>query len=170
MQSVFFLREALGPGIDLELPIHYGDFVFLMRIAERWDVGVVAEPLVSVRRHAAQASSALTLSRGISMRSSILRSYVEELAKRRPRECTLRAELEASLEFSHRTGMLWGWVSAPDDAEARACAAGLGNTLVDSAIAVVLRGIDRVAPAASYRRGGLQEAARRLANGPILRF
>ncbi len=43
MQSIFYRRSALPPGgIDLALPIHYGDFVLLMRIAETHDVGLAA--------------------------------------------------------------------------------------------------------------------------------
>lgn len=166
MQSIFYRRGALGPeGIDLRLPIHYGDFVLLMRMAERWDVGLVAEPLCKVRKHAAQASSSMALSRGMKMRTEVLSAYIDELAMRRPASKLLVTELRASLGLAHRTGLLWGWVTAGDGAEARACAEALGRSPLDSAVGLALRGVDRFAPPASLGRTALVSAARRLANG-----
>ena len=170
MQSIFYRRAALpAGGIDTRLPIHYGDFVFLMRMAESWDVGLVAESLVQVRRHAAQASSSMTLSRGIALRTEVLGAYVDELAARRPHARGLVAELRAGLALSHRTGLVWGWLSARDPEEARACARGLGSGPLDVALGAVLRGLGAIAPASGARRERLAAAARRLVNRQPLR-
>ncbi|HEY8078542.1 MAG TPA: glycosyltransferase family 2 protein, partial [Labilithrix sp.] len=117
MQSIFYRRVALGPeGIDPKLSLHWGDFVVLMRIAETWDVGLLEEPLVHVRRHAAQASAAHAVSRGMEMRREMLERYVDELAERHPADAIFIRELRARIAVAHRTGMLWGWVVAGDDA------------------------------------------------------
>ncbi|OJY29713.1 MAG: hypothetical protein BGO98_48710 [Myxococcales bacterium 68-20] len=166
MQSIVYRRSAIDPdGFDLSLPIHYGDFVLLMRMAERCDVGLVAEPLVQVRRHAAQASSALPLSRGMALRREVLGRYLDELAARWPDEKGLLRELRASLTLAHRTGSLWGWVSAGDAKEAAACVEGLGQTPIDVMLALAARTVDRVAPPTSARRRALVAAALRVANG-----
>lgn len=165
MQSIFYRRAALGAeGIDLSLPIHFGDFVLLMRMAERWDVGLLDGLLVRVRRHAQQASSSMALSRGMELRREVLASYVDELAMRWPDERRFLRELQVRLAFAHQTGCLWGWVSAPDEREARACAEALGRTPVATAMRAALRAVDRVAPPSSKGRAALAAAARRLAN------
>jgi len=164
MQSVFFRRAALSPsGIDEDLSPYYGDYVVLMRMAESWDVGLVAESLVKVRRHAAQASAGFPFSRGMRMRADVLRAYVDELAARRPTDKALVTELRASVALAHRTGLLWGWASAQDIVEARACIDGLGSTVIDVAVGAVLRGIDRIAPPATDNRRRLSNGMRRVA-------
>lgn len=145
MPGVVFRTAALDPGgFDPEITIHFGDFVVLARIAERHDVALCAERLMSIRRHSGQASLSMPLSRAIQVRTEVLSAYLDEYAGRWPEDRDFVKKLRRRLELLHRVGLGWGWLSAPDSGEAAACASALGDTLVDRGARLAMTGADRL--------------------------
>jgi glycosyltransferase involved in cell wall biosynthesis len=135
MQGLMFRRSAFPTeGFDESLPIHFGDFVLLMRAAEDGGLVVVEETLIQVRRHAAQASVSLGLSKGIAMRTEVLLAYLDELVSRRPELGRRIAQLRRRVMLGHRTGLVWGWVASDDDRERTACLDALGCSVIAGAL------------------------------------
>lgn len=154
MPGLVFRRRAFGPdGFDESLPIHFGDFVLLMRAAE--DGGMVAceEPVVQIRRHAGQAS-AMPLSRSIRMRTDLMQRYLDEYAARHAGELPMVERLRRRVAFAHRAAMLWGWVSAEQGEERDACLDALGAGAPEASLRHALRWVDRrgLRPAGLGRR------------------
>jgi GT2 family glycosyltransferase len=135
MPGLVFRRDALGAqGFDASLPIHFGDFVLLMRAAEAGGMVVVEEPLIRIRRHQAQASVSMPLSEGIALRTRVLTDYLEEFSSRHPEHALLIARLRRRTAFLHRLGEVWGWLSSEDPREGQACLAALGETSADTMV------------------------------------
>jgi GT2 family glycosyltransferase len=142
MSGLVFRRSAFGPGgFDETLPIHYGDFVLLLRAAEDGGLVVDTAPLMAIRRHAGQAS-ATSLSRMIPLRTELLLDYLDEFLTRHPAEGALVARMRRRVELSHRIAMVWGWVNNEDHAEREACLETLGERPLDTALRQVLRWVD----------------------------
>lgn len=143
MSGIVYRRDALPEGFDETIPINWGDFVLLMRIAERFDVAVHDEPLVQVRRHREQASS-IPCSKSIPMRTEVLRSYVREYRSRWPGDQDFAARLERHVPRAHRLGLIWGWLSAKDESEATECLAGLDANVFDAGARFALAQLGRL--------------------------
>tara|TARA_B100000586_G_scaffold236603_1_gene187499 strand:- start:431 stop:1204 length:774 start_codon:yes stop_codon:yes gene_type:complete len=119
--ALVFRREVVkASGFDERCPIHWGDFTILMRIAEQWDVAVVAESLFSWRSHE-QNSSRMAFSQSIPLRTSVLRDYCSEYALRHPEDLEFINRLISLVDRGHSRGLLWGWLVASNDAESRMC-------------------------------------------------
>ena len=119
--ALVFRREVVKTrGFDERCPIHWGDFTILMRIAEQWDVAVVADPLFSWREHE-QNSSKLPFSQSIPLRPHVLHDYCSEYAVRHPEDLEFLNRLRSFVDRGHNRGLLWGWLVASDDTESRAC-------------------------------------------------
>ena len=161
MQSVGYRMTALAPdGIDERISPHWGDFVLMMRMAERHDVGLIAEPLFTMRQHAAQysvtdfregghrnkdGSNAAWLKADVfGGRARMLRAYYDEYVQRWPNDAEFARVLERALKRSTRTGSIWGWMLANDEADASACLDILGGSGVDNELQALLRKIDRL--------------------------
>lgn len=143
MPGLVFRRRAFGPeGFDEKLPIHFGDFVLLMRAAEEGGMVAVARPVVRIRTHSGQASG-LPRSQSIPMRTEVLSAYLDEYAARYPEQRALVAELRGRVALTHRAGVLWGWVVAPDDRERRACLESLGDAQLDVVVRRMLTWAER---------------------------
>ena len=142
MPGLVFRRDVLGDGFDTKLPIHFGDFVLLMRIAETNDLAMVAEPLVHIRRHSAQASQSMPMSRAVALRSEVLKDYVDEFLKRHPAEVARASDYRKRIEVLHRVGMLWGWFAAKDHEEAEACLELLGDRALDRTVSRALGAVE----------------------------
>ncbi len=138
MPGLVFRRRVLGDGFDTGLPIHWGDFVLLMQYAEVGEIGVIAEPLVRIRRHQAQASQGVPLSRSIPIRTRVLDEYLCSYATRFPEDVQLVKALRRRVQRLHRVHLLWGWANAPTKAESLACLEALGDEPVDRVSARVL--------------------------------
>lgn len=142
MPGLVFRRSAFGAdGFDESLPIHFGDFVLLMRAAETGGMVAVEECVVKIRRHPGQASM-MPLSKSIALRSELMTSYLEEFAARHPDQSGLVSKLRGRVALSHRVGMVWGWTVAEDDRERRACVETLGDGAVDQVLRRVLAWAD----------------------------
>lgn len=140
MPSIFYRKSAIPTeGLDTGLSMHFGDFVFLMRMAENGGIGIVGAELVRIRKHDDQASGGAPMSEQIPFRTQILSSYCDEFAHRYPDKDTLVAGMRAAGALGHRTSLLWGWMIAANDAEASSCVEGLKDGLVDRAIGTSLR-------------------------------
>jgi len=138
MPGLVFRKSALGDGFDTQLPIHFGDFVLLMRLAEAHDVAMISECHVHIRRHTAQASQSMPMSRAVALRTEVMRDYVEEYARRHPHEVKKVGEFRRRIAQLHRIGMVWGWFSAKAPNEAVACIDGLGDNAVDRTMSKAL--------------------------------
>lgn len=142
MPGLVFRRDALPEsGFDESLPIHFGDFVLLMRAAERRGMVAVAEPVTRIRLHPGQAS-ALARSRSIPMRTEVLEAYLHELAERQPEQRPLVEELHRRVALAHRAGLVWGWALADDERERSACLRALGDRLYDRGLRAALGWVD----------------------------
>jgi glycosyltransferase involved in cell wall biosynthesis len=145
MPAIFYRRSALpAEGLDTSLSMHFGDFVFLMRMAENGGIGVIASQLVRVRKHADQASRGMTMSEQVPLRTRTLASYCDEFASRHPDQGKLVARMRAANAFSHRTSLLWGWMIAEGDAEASSCIECLTDGFADRALGVSLRALSNL--------------------------
>lgn len=143
MPGLVFRRDAFGAGgFDESLPIHFGDFVLLMRAAEEGGMVAVAEPVLRVRMHPGQAS-ALPRSRSIAMRTEVLSRFLGEYASRHPDEQRLVEELRRRVALTHRAGLVWGWVIGNEDAERHACLESLGDAPLDGALRRALSWVGR---------------------------
>jgi glycosyltransferase involved in cell wall biosynthesis len=154
MQGIFYRRRAFpAGGLDTTLSLHFGDFVFLMRMAEVADVGAIAPDLVRVRRHSGQASASVPMREQMLLRTRLLSAYCDEFATRHPRETALVRRMRRASRLAHRTGLAWSWLVASDEREAAACADALGSRVVDRSLRAVLHrlshaGLRRRTPAA----------------------
>lgn len=125
MQTVFFRRTVFPEGgFDTTVSRFFGDFILLMRMAESWRVGFLAEPLVRVRLHPGQASL-MSLGDSVPMRTKIFLSYIEELRERRsPLDTRL---FERQVKRLHVLHLGWGWLAASGAQEAHTCAREIGS-------------------------------------------
>lgn len=166
MPGIVFRREAIAAGFDESLPIHFGDFTLLMRLAERHQVGLLSAPLIQIRRHEAQASVAMPLSKSLPLRMEVFSSYLDEVEARAVLSPTEVARLRRRVDLQERLALAFGWYLAGDDEEVAACARRLarGSKLLDGG----LRLLDRSGARAGARKLDLAGVARRLA--PKLRL
>lgn len=141
MPGLVYRRDILGDGFDTKIPIHWGDFVLLMQYAEQADIGIVKEPVLRMRRHAAQASNQMTLSESAPMRTRILLEYLDGYVKRFPDDQAMVRKLRRRLLLVERVTLVWGWVCAPSPDESEACLSALPNGPLDRALATSLRGV-----------------------------
>lgn len=119
--SLVFRRVALGDGgFDERLPMNWGDFTVTMRIAERWDVGVVSDRLYNWRVHG-QNSSKIPLSRALALRTIVLGDYLAEYLSRHPDEKPFVERLRSLSRRDLLRSLVWAWLVAPDESEASAC-------------------------------------------------
>lgn len=140
MQSVFYRRSALpAEGIDTRLSPHFGDLVFLMRMAESGDVGAIARDLVRVRRHAGQTSGGIPMSVQIPLRTRTIAAYCSEFRQRHPGASALAAVMHRANRLAHRAWIGWSWLRAEDEAEALSCATEFGRHFPDRVVCFALK-------------------------------
>ena len=155
--GLVFRREALPPaGFDENLPINWGDFTVLMRMAERWEVAVLRDTLYSWRVHGRNSSN-IALSAAIPMRTSVLLDYCREYTERHPGDEAFVHRLEWHVRRGVFRSLIWGWVAAPDAEEGRACRLLLQGSS-HSLTASVLRALEFVGVTVSCRRAVLPAA------------
>ncbi len=166
MPGLVFRREAIRDGFDESLPIHFGDFTLLMRLAERRCVGLLQEPLVRIRRHEGQASTSMPLSRSLALRTEVLENYLDELAARRVLPERELARLRRRVKIQERLAMAYGWYVASDPLEAQAC----GRSLTRGS-RVAARALDLLESSGARRKAqalDLARVARKLAPRVLL--
>ncbi len=143
MPGIVYRKEVFGGrGFDLDVPPYFGDFVLLMRMAETWDLAVVEEAVVGVRRHEGQESLSMPFSRAFEYRTRVLKDYCAEYYARHPEDVRFMRQLERRVDLVHRIAMMWGWLNADSAVEALACAEKYPVTkgrLVDDGVATLLR-------------------------------
>jgi glycosyltransferase involved in cell wall biosynthesis len=140
MPGLVYRRDILGNGFDTSLPIHFGDFILLLRYAEQADIAVTTEAVVRVRRHVAQASNQIPLSRAIPLRTELLLDYLVGYEERFPEDGEMSKRLRRRIELTRRVGLVWGWASATNEAERGACVGAFEDKAVDKLFAASLRG------------------------------
>lgn len=161
MPGLVFRRSAFpAEGFDESLPIHFGDFVLLLRAAEHGGMVAVTRPVVRIRMHVGQAS-AVPRSRAIALRSEILAAYLDEYGARHPDDRALVEAMRNRIALTHRAGMLWGWVIGADDDERRACLDALGDGRLDAAARRVLTWADELGLRPRRTDSRLMKLARR---------
>lgn len=139
-QGIMYRHSALlQHDFDENLSVHWGDFIMQMRMAETADVAVLSDPLWQMRVHAGSTSSSIALSKAVPLRSHLMREYCTEFAARWPDQQPFVADLKRKIQRSHRFGLLWGWVIAPDHAEAEACLGALDETPLDRGLRYLCR-------------------------------
>ncbi len=166
MQGIVYRMTALAPdGIDDRLSCYWGDLVLLMRLAEKGDVGLLAETLVHIRRHEDQHSvQGWKLSEAFALRAQALRQYLAELRVRFAHDPAFVHAMDRASKRALRVGSLWGWISAADAADAEACLEVLRGSFVDDELRVLLRGLDGLGLSARIRSTYLAPLVRRFGN------
>lgn len=156
--GIMFRRDAFDErGWDETLSMHFGDFVVLMRMAERANVALIKDPLLRLRLHAKNASN-VPISVAAPMQFATILSYINEFATRRPDQVKHAALLRKSAMRAILRILTWGWLSAESDEEGRAC---LGEMCRYSRVrTAVLSTLDRIGMRAN-RRGWIAALARR---------
>ena len=144
MPGLVFRTDALREGFDESLSMHFGDFVLLMRLAERREVFLSSERHVLVRRHDGQASQSMPMSRAIPLRTETMLAYCDEYLERYPDETSFIRPLKRRTKILHRVGLAWGWVTAADAAEATACVSAMDARL-DWPLPTILSMLDKPA-------------------------
>ena len=119
--GLVFRRTALATcDFDEGLPINWGDFTVLMRMAEKWDVAVLTDSLYSWRVHG-ENSSSIAISQTVSIRTRVLLDYCSEYAARHAEDRAFVTRLEHHARRCAFRGLVWGWLAAPDAREAATC-------------------------------------------------
>ena len=137
--GLVFRASALArEGFDPALPMNWGDFTMLMRLAELGDVIVDSKTLYRWRVHGGNASN-VAFSESIPLRTRVLLDYVEEFAHRHPADRALADRYRAMVRRTHYTGLLWGWLSTPVADDANRCRELLGKTPLGLALGGLLR-------------------------------
>jgi len=136
---------------DASLPIYFGDFIVLMRIAKANDVGLIADELIHVRMHSENAQL-IPLNRAIAFRTDLMLSYCAEYIARWPNDREFAGNIEKQIDRVNHVGLLLGWISALDEADAEACLFQLEENLNRFGLASVLRLSDRLGLTLQRRR------------------
>jgi hypothetical protein len=165
MPGLLFRREVLGDGFDEGISVHFGDFVILMRIAERWDVGLIKESLLRIRRHETQASQAMPRAETLALRAKQLRAYCDEYEVRWPDERAFVDDLRRGIEVTHRLSLLGYWLVSDTTNDAEACLHELlGGTSLARTVGTTLVRMDWVRRQVKNSRSAIS-ALSRLAGG-----
>ncbi len=98
--GVVFRRSTLDDGFDERLSLHYGDYIILMRMAERGDVYLGTDALVSIRRHAAQQSLEMSFSAGDTAADELVPRLLRWISEPAPQRCTIHSLDEAARDFA----------------------------------------------------------------------
>lgn len=159
MPGLMFRRGATGR-FNEGLSIHFGDYVFLMRIAEQHDLFLCEESLVRVRRHHEQASMSIAFSDAVPIRTRVLLEFCDEYLARHPEEAKLVAGWRDRVQLLHRVALTWGWATAESSEEAERCTHRLGPSLADRATGQLLRAVART-PLRTALDGALWRTAAR---------
>lgn len=167
MQGLMFRSEVFRPnGFDTSLSPHYGDFVLLSRIAEDWDVSLLRDPVMAVRKHDAQASRSLPTSQWADMRKRALHAYCDEYLARHPGDAAFVRGLRRAIDLRRQVALVWGWLSSGEAAESRTCAELLEDSTTGLALSAMLRGIEGAGARPALRKvalgGGVRELAGKL--------
>lgn len=126
--AILFRSDLLKVhGFDVALPMNWGDFPILMRLAERGDVAVHEDPLFRWRVHGANSSN-IPSSDAVPLRTRLLLDYCDEFAARHPAETRFTATIRAHAARTHLKGLLWGWISAGTEDDALRCRQLLAGT------------------------------------------
>lgn len=141
--GIVFRRSAFGPeGWDTTLPVNWGDFTILMRMAERGTVVVSAEIHYAWRVHGENGSN-VPFHVAIPLRTEVCLAYVREFRARRPDDVAAADRWERLVRRSHTYGLVWGWWSARDDADAAACREIMRRTGLTRVLGLFLAGLER---------------------------
>lgn len=150
--GLVFRTEALAvDGFDESLPGNWGDFPIFMRLAERGDVAVSEEEYFSWRVHGTNGSN-IPFSVAIPERTRLFADYLREYEARHPHEKTTVRKLARANQRNHRIGLIWGWLTAADEADAGECRRLLRRSLTDRAIAGGLRALEALGWSLNRRR------------------
>jgi glycosyltransferase involved in cell wall biosynthesis len=159
LSGVVFRREAFNPnGFDERLSMHFGDYVVLMEIAERWSVFLIKEPLIRLRLHGGNASN-LPVSHSVDLLRQAFGRYLDEFRARWPHDQNLYLELTRSAKTAYKRMLVWGWLAASTDTESETCLRQLSE-LDSNSLVRILRFIGAV---------GLRPARRSAVVAPIVR-
>lgn len=119
--GLVFRRAPLSVrGFDERLPINWGDFTVLMRLAETWDVGVVSEVLFSWRVHGQNLSN-MAWDEAVALRTRVLLDYCSEYSVRHPSDAAFAQSLQQHAHWTQARDLIWGWLAAEDGSGANAC-------------------------------------------------
>lgn len=105
MPGLMYRREVFDiHGFDVGVSMHWGDFSVLMRYAETWDVAMIAESLMAVRRHDGQASVSMDMQKALILRTHHMNEYLDGYLQRHPSESAFVEQMRRavkSVEWRH---------------------------------------------------------------------
>ena len=145
MQSIMFRRDALGgQTFDSSKGVHFSDFVILMRLAEKHDVGLINAQLIQLRTHDEQASRQLDISESLRLRTVVFNAYCDELLSRWPERRSDVSRLRRHIRSARRSTAVWSWLSATDPRSTMASRAVLADQGADRWLRGSLELADRI--------------------------
>jgi hypothetical protein len=153
-RGLMFRREVFDKNaFGAEDEPQMSNLVRLARIAEKWSVAAIAEPIMHVRKSQTQATLA-TLERDepSSIDTASLLAYCEDYVARHRHQATEVARWRRSIEIRHRTLKLRDWVSSEQPSDASARLDELGTTKVDRALQVAFNGLGRFGGRAAIKK------------------
>lgn len=170
MPGVVFRRSLLEP----EAFVRYGqpgftDFVLLMRIAEDHRVGLIKDCLMHIRSHPDQASRTLSADLAATLLVSTFDDYCTDFSVRRPLQRTFANVMRRKATQGRRQALLWAWLTADDDRDARRYARTFGGGLLDRLIGHALLDLERTGLASLSSRTAMTSAVRWVSNSVLSR-
>ncbi len=103
MSGLVFRREVFSiHGFDIGVSMHWGDLSVLMRYSEDWDMALLAEPLMAIRRHQDQASVNTDALAGYTLRTELMNLYLDGYMQRHPQEHVFVADMRRAVARTER--------------------------------------------------------------------
>jgi hypothetical protein len=155
-RGLMFRREAFDKNAFVateDTPL--STLVRLARIAEKWSVAAIAEPIMHVHLpKPSPAPSLASLERDApsSIDTECLLAYCTGYVERHRHQATEVARWRRSTEIRHRTLKLRDWASSEQTADASARLEELGTTKVDRALQVAFTGLGRFGGRAALKK------------------
>jgi hypothetical protein len=170
MPGVMFRRDLLtGETFTRYSQPGCTDFVLLMRIAEDHDVGLIEDCLMQIRSHDDQASRSLPPDVAARLLISTFRDYCEDASARRPLEQDFVRAMRKAAARGTRGALLWGWLTAGNDQDARRCARALETGAVEQLLGHALLGLGRAGLGGASSRRAMTSTVRWLGNSVFSR-
>ncbi len=111
MPGLVYRREVFRiHGFDIGVPMYWGDLSVLMRYAETWDMAMIAEPIMSVRRHGGQASVNKDAFEGYAIRTELMNKYLDGYLQRHPLEYVFVGQMRRAVARNERNHTIFSRV------------------------------------------------------------
>lgn len=156
LQSCVLRRDVLPPRMFASPNgPHYTDFFMLLRLVEKYGIGLISRRIMKMRSHAEQASRQLAIDDSLDLRTHLFYDYCAELSERWPDRSEEIAGLRRRVGRARRSAALWIWVFAKDDRQAVESRVALAQSGTNRWLRLAMAAADR-----NWRMAGHSQASR----------